>query len=295
MQRNMKNVSNTLLYIVIVFTLSATVNSQTYNIMSYNIRYDNDWDVQNSWQNRRHKVEQLLRYYAPAIFGLQEGLPNQVNFIDSCFSNYSYVGVGREDGIAKGEFCPLFFDTLKFTISDYATFWLSETPQSVSVGWDAALERICTYGLFEDKITKEKFWVFNTHFDHVGSLARKKSSELILKKIDEVNNTLYPVVLMGDLNSLPNSTPIQVLKFQLSDAQEISSTTLYGPVGTFNGFDKDLKIDKRIDYFFTSKMKTLSYAHIDDRLDDNKHISDHLPVLIKIKIISPTKNKVRQQ
>jgi endonuclease/exonuclease/phosphatase family metal-dependent hydrolase len=129
----------------------------------------------------------------------------------------------------------------------------------------------------------------------VGSLARKKSSELILKKIDEVNNTLYPVVLMGDLNSLPNSTPIQVLKFQLSDAQEISSTTLYGPVGTFNGFDKDLKIDKRIDYFFTSKMKTLSYAHIDDRLDDNKHISDHLPVLIKIKIISPMKNKVRQQ
>ena len=100
---------------------------------------------------------------------------------------------------------------------------------------------------------------------------------------------------MGDLNSLPNSTPIRVLKFQLSDAQEISSTTLYGPVGTFNGFDKDLKIDKRIDYFFTSKMKTLSYAHIDDRLDDNKHISDHLPVLIKIKIISPTKNKVRQQ
>jgi len=121
--------------------------------------------------------------------------------------------VGREDGIVKGEFCPLFFDTLKFTITDYATFWLSETPQSVSVGWDAALERICTYGLFEDKITKEKFWVFNTHFDHVGSLARKKSSELILKKIDEVNNTLYPVVLMGDLNLLPNSTPIRVLKF----------------------------------------------------------------------------------
>jgi len=205
-------------------------------------------------------------------------------------SNYRYVGVGRDDGGEKGEFCAIFVDTVKFTISEYSTFWLSETPDNVSVGWDAALERICTYGLFKDKVTKENFWVFNTHYDHIGVLAREKSSELILNKIDEVNSALLPVILMGDLNSEPNSRPIKILKTKLNDALEISSTILYGPTGTFNGFSKNLNIDKRIDYFFTSELETLSYAHIDDRLDDNKHISDHLPIFITIKIITAKKD-----
>ena len=286
----MKNLSKYIFYISIPFMQSTTIFGQTYDIMSYNIRYDNEWDIENSWGKRRDKIKQLLYYYKPSIFGIQEGLSNQVHFIDSCLSNYRYVGVGRDDGGEKGEFCAIFVDTVKFTISEYSTFWLSETPDNVSVGWDAALERICTYGLFKDKVTKENFWVFNTHYDHIGVLAREKSSELILNKIDEVNSALLPVILMGDLNSEPNSRPIKILKTKLNDALEISSTILYGPTGTFNGFNKNLNIDKRIDYFFTSELETLSYAHIDDRLDDNKHISDTLPIFITIKIITAKKD-----
>ncbi len=284
----MKYLTKNIIFISIAFVQSVTFFGQTFDIMSYNIRYDNKWDIENSWENRKGKLVQLLDYYNSEIFGIQEGLSNQVHFIDSCLSNYNYIGVGREDGVQKGEFSAIFFDTIKFSVLKDSTFWLSETPDTVSVGWDAVLERICTYGLFEDNVTREKIWIFNTHFDHKGILAREKSSELILNKIDEINKTHLPVILMGDLNSTPSSGPIQKLKTELNDVIEISSKPLYGPIGTFNGFDKEAIIDKRIDYFFTSGLKILSVAHIDDRLDDNKHISDHLPIHIKISI---NKNK----
>ncbi|SVB62024.1 uncharacterized protein METZ01_LOCUS214878 [marine metagenome] len=259
-----------------------TIYTQSHFLISYNIRYDNDWDVENSWSLRKNRICQLLNNYNPSIFGIQEGLLNQVGFIDSALIKYDYVGVGRDDGKIKGEFCAIYFDTTRYKIRNNSTFWLSETPDVVSVGWDAALERICTYGLFEDKISGEEFWVFNTHFDHLGVIARKKSSALILKKIKEINTQSLPVILMGDFNSIPDSDPIKILKNDLIDALQISLMNLEGPQGTFNGFDMMLPIDNRIDYIFTKNVKVLSYRHIDDRLNNNRHISDHLPVMIEI-------------
>jgi endonuclease/exonuclease/phosphatase family metal-dependent hydrolase len=224
-----------------------------------------------------------LNDYNPSIFGIQEGLLNQVGFIDSVLIKYDYVGVGRDDGKMKGEFCAIYFDTTRYKIHNNSTFWLSETPDIVSVGWDAALERICTYGLFEDKNSGDEFWVFNTHFDHLGVIARKKSSSLILKKIKEINTQSLPVILMGDFNSIPDSEPIKILKNDLIDALQISLDNLKGPQGTFNDFNEKLPIDNRIDYIFTKNVKVLSYRHIDDRLNNNRHISDHLPVMIEMR------------
>ena len=231
---------------------------ETNYLISYNIRYDNNWDIENSWLLRKNKICQLLNDYNPSIFGIQEGLLKQVSFIDDCF------------------------DTTRFRIGENSTFWLSETPDIVSIGWDASLERICTYGLFENKISREKFWVFNTHFDHSGIISRKKSSALILEKIKEINIQLFPIILMGDLNSIPNSDPINILNEELVDALQISFKNIEGPIGTFNDFDPNLRIKKRIDYFFTKDVDVLSYRHINDRLNNNKHISDHLPVMIEI-------------
>jgi len=259
-----------------------TVYTQSHFLISYNIRYDNNWDVENSWSLRKNSIRQLLNDYNPSIFGIQEGLLNQVDFIDSALIKYDYVGVGRDDGKMEGEFCAIYFDTTRYKIRNNSTFWLSETPDVVSVGWDAALERICTYGLFENKTSGEEFWVFNTHFDHLGVIARKKSSALILKKIKEINTQSLPVILMGDFNSIPDSDPIKILKSDLIDALQISLENLEGPQGTFNGFDMMLPIDNRIDYIFTKNVKVLSYRHIDDRLNNNRHISDHLPVMIEI-------------
>ena len=251
-------------------------------IISYNIRYDNRWDKENLWSLRKNRLSQLLMDYDPSIFGIQEGLLNQVEWIDSTLRNYNYIGVGRDDGKGKGEFCAIYFDTTRYEVMESSTFWLSDTPNKVSVGWDAALERICTYGLFKKKMSGKMIWVFNAHFDHVGGIARKKSSELILKTIKEVNTQSLPVVLMGDFNSNPDSDPIKIFKNNLEDALEISSTRLKGPTGTFNGFDKRHPLNNRIDYIFVKGMKVISYRHIDDRLSNNRHISDHLPVMISV-------------
>ena len=271
-----------ILIVFILFTISSSIYSQPHTIISYNIRYDNNWDVENSWKIRRMKISQKLIQYSPSIVGIQEGLLNQVQYIDSSLINYDYVGVGRDDGKEKGEFCAIYFDTTRYVLLKNSTFWLSETPDTISVGWDAALERICTYGLFKDRITRKAFWVFNTHFDHIGIIAREKSSELILKKINKINRQSLPVILMGDFNSIPNSPPVKEIITELSDALQISLEKLQGPRGTFNGFNEDLPIEQRIDYIFTNKLKVLSYTHINDRLDNNRHISDHLPVMIKI-------------
>jgi len=271
-----------ILSVFILFTISSNIYSQPHSIISYNIRYDNNWDIENSWKIRRNKISQILVQYSPSIIGIQEGLLNQVHYIDSSLIDYDYVGVGRDDGKMKGEFCAIYFDTTRYVLLKNSTFWLSETPDTISVGWDAALERICTYGLFKDRITKEEFWVFNTHFDHIGVVAREKSSELILKRINKINHQSLPVILMGDFNSIPNSSPVKEIKTELSDALQISLGKLQGPRGTFNGFNEDLPIEKRIDYIFTNDLKVLSYTHINDRLNNNRHISDHLPVMIKI-------------
>ena len=271
-----------ILSVFILFTISSNIYSQPHSIISYNIRYDNNWDIENSWKIRRNKISQILVQYSPSIIGIQEGLLNQVQYIDSSLIDYDYVGVGRDDGKKKGEFCAIYFDTTRYVLLKNSTFWLSETPDTISVGWDAALERICTYGLFKDRITKEEFLVFNTHFDHIGVVAREKSSELILKRINKINRQSLPVILMGDFNSIPNSSPVKEIKTELSDALQISVEKLQGPRGTFNGFNEDLPIEKRIDYIFTNDLKVLSYTHINDRLNNNRHISDHLPVMIKI-------------
>lgn len=272
-----------LLFAFIAFLLlSMSGLSQTTTLMTYNIRYGNKWDTENRWEDRKIGIIQLLNEYKPAILGIQEGLIHQVQYIDSCLLNYSYIGVGRDDGKIKGEFTAIYYDTIKFKVLENSSFWLSETPNTVSVGWDAALERICTYGLFENRITKKRMWVFNTHFDHMGESARKNSAQLILDKIHQLNRQDYPVILMGDLNLSPEEKPIQLIKKQMDDALEIAQKTFSGPKGTFNGFN-DEPIEKRIDYFFTHKFSILSYSHIDDRLSNGNYISDHLPVLVLVK------------
>ncbi len=272
-----------ILSVFILLTITSSIYSQQHTIISYNIRYDNNWDIENSWEIRRSNIIQILIKYSPSIIGIQEGLLNQIQYIDSSLINYDYVGVGRDDGKEKGEFCAIYFDTTRYVLLKNSTFWLSETPDTISVGWDAALERICTYGLFKDIITKKEFWVFNTHFDHMGIIAREKSSGLILKRIKKINRQSLPVILMGDFNAIPNSPPVEEILTELSDALQISTEKLHGPGGTFNGFNEDLPIEKRIDYIFTKNLKVLSYTHVNDRLENNRHISDHLPVMIKIK------------
>ena len=276
----MRTPHHIIISILIMYIFSCT--SKTTTVMSYNIRYDNKWDKENSWDTRKESIVRIFEKYSPSFIGTQEGLAHQIDYMDSALTGYDYIGVGREDGEKKGEFCAIFYESDTYKIIESSTFWLSDNPENVSIGWDAALERICTYGLFEHKQSKNQIWVFNTHFDHMGEIARRKSSELILARINDLNNFSEPIILMGDFNSLPNSRPVHTILKELKDSYNISLNKPKGPKGTYNGFNEDQPIEKRIDYIYVKNIDVHSHEHIDDRLDNSNHISDHLPVMVDI-------------
>lgn len=279
--------------IIFVFAISLSISAiaQTYKIMSYNVRYDNPNDGENKWALRKDFLSNQIAYNNPDIFGIQEGLHHQVQFLNSVFIDYGYIGVGRDDGKTKGEYSAIFYNKEKFSVLKEGTFWLSETPNKISVGWDAAMERICTFGLFEDKATKQQFFVFNTHFDHIGKLARVNSAALILEKTKTLNPDNLPVIVMGDFNLKPESDPIQLLSKALNDSEKVSISKPFGPTGTFNGFNFNKPVSDRIDYIFTSKqkIKVLKYAVLSDS-KDCKYPSDHLPVIINLEFINSQNN-----
>ena len=279
-----------LLYIFLLFILFACTSKQSHNsyseqvikVMTYNLRNDNPYDKENSWNYRKEELVDLIEYYHPDFIGIQEALNNQVTYILNNASNYNYIGTARDDGDKKGEFSAVYYDTLKFKLITQKTFWLSESPQVVSVGWDASMERICTYGNFIHKQTKDTIHIFNTHFDHIGPIARTKSAELIISKINQYGLNNAKIVVMGDLNSEPQSNPIKIFNRNLKDAQKISKEKHYGPIGTFNNFDTAIHLEKRIDYVFIHNLTVKSHRHVDDKRKNNLWISDHLPVLVEI-------------
>lgn len=273
--------SSLFLLILLTTLIDQSVLAQVQTFISYNIRYNNVNDGENKWDERKDEVVALLNHYEPLVFGIQEGLLEQVQFISNQSTSYKYIGVGRDDGKDKGEFSAIFYDNEQLTVLEEGTFWLSETPDKVSKDWDAALPRICTYGQFRINDSGKTFWFFNTHFDHIGKVARANSASLIVRKIKEIAGSKSPVILSGDFNASPDSQPIDNINQYMSDAFSYAEKPFYGPIGTFSGFNTSAALEDRIDYIFFLNMKALSLIHIDDRRRNGLWVSDHLPVLFQ--------------
>lgn len=266
------------LYILMVLISYQNVVSQKINIMTFNIRYDEPSDSLDNWHLRKMEMADFIMGKKPLVLGIQEGLHHQVIYLDSALVNYSYVGCGRDDGQQKGEYTAIYIDTSVFTIKHSGTFWLSETPEKVSVGWDAALPRICTYALISHKKLSKSVWVFNSHFDHKGELSRLKAAELIIKKSTELNVDNLPYIIMGDLNATPEEKPM----VYLYSHHPGKPNKIKGPSGTFNGFGRENN-SRHIDFVFTKDIKVLSYHHLKAKRKNGRYISDHLPVMAKVK------------
>ncbi len=261
------------------------LSQQEIKVMSYNIRLDVKSDGENQWDKRKEKVASLMNYYEADFIGAQEVLHHQLQYLATHLNGYSYIGVGRDDGKEAGEYSCIFYKKNKYTVVQQSTFWLSPTPDSISKGWDAALNRVCTYGLFKDNKTKQFVWVFNTHFDHIGDTARLESAKLIVRKIKELNTKNYPVVLSGDFNSRPDEPPAQYIISQMQDTRSISKL-VYGGADTWNGFKFHEKPNGCIDYVFVSNDKRIGVSKFATLTDsyDLKYPSDHFPILATITI-----------
>lgn len=274
---------NTIVLVVMMLLVSGAFYGQNLKIMTYNIRLNVASDGENAWPNRKDYFMSQVQFYSPDIFGVQEATPSQVIDIASGMPKYSKFGIGREEG-GTGEACTIYYKKDRFKLQESNTFWLSETPNVVSRGWDAACNRVCTYGLFTDLKTKKTFYVFNLHLDHMGEVARVKGVQVVLEKIKAINTKKYPVFLMGDFNSEPNTPQIAEIKKVMDDTRDVSKEKPFGPSGTFNNFKHNEPVTLLIDYIFISKNSGLTvqkHAVLSDS-KDLKYPSDHLPVLIEI-------------
>ena len=269
------------IFLFIYFLLSNLVSDEI-KVISYNVRYNNPNDGKDIWENRRSTIVNFIINENPDFLGLQEVNHAQLLFLNSNLSNYSFVGVGRDDGKTKGEYSPIFYNNNLFDLIKSDTFWLSSTPDKISVGWDASMERICTYAVFKSKTNKKNIWVFNTHFDHIGIEAREKSADLIISVINKLTEPEDYVVLTGDFNLLDDSKPIMNLQSNFNDTNKNLEKTDKS-YGTFNNFKLNFVSKSRIDYVFEKNFKLINSRHIIVKTPEGRWASDHHPILAKLK------------
>lgn len=273
-----------LIFIGILIHLVLPVNAQDYlNILSFNIRFDNPRDTPNHWLNRVDKVSSQILFHQADIVGIQEALFHQIEDLKMRMPGYASVGVGRDDGKQQGEFSNILYNTRRLDLQQSATFWLSLTPKVPgSKSWDAAITRIVTWARFKDKVTGKVFYHFNTHFDHMGKIARRESARLLLVAVDSISGKV-PAIITGDFNAHPHDEPILVLTepdnpVKFTDTKELSANGHFGPTGTFNGFGAKEQNDQPIDYIFLKgAWKVLQHATLSQTWQ-GKFSSDHFPV-----------------
>ncbi len=277
-------------FVCFIFTFLSILSGEAQiKLVTYNIRYANKHDSLNDWNHRKFGLTNQLKNYKADFIGLQEALHHQIKFIQQELGqSFEYLGVGRDYGDTLGEYCPLFYRKEQYEILESSknyTFWLSETPNIPSKSWDAALPRIATGALFKNTMTNEKVFVLNTHFDHVGVLARKNSMKLISEKLKTFVEKGIHVVLMGDFNLQPSEEPIQWI------TQQIIQDTRNSDVGishgenlkfTFNGFKKSTT-GPIIDYIFISPNMVVKQFIVDQSVrGENLFFSDHFPVICEV-------------
>ncbi|MBD5198016.1 MAG: endonuclease/exonuclease/phosphatase family protein [Bacteroidales bacterium] len=275
-------------------------------VATYNIRLINKGDsaAGNGWDQRAPHVADVVKFHGFDIFGTQEGFRSALDDLKGYLPGYEYIGVGRDNGAEKGEHAAIFYDTDKFDVLDHGDFWLSETPDSVSFGWDAVCRRICTWGKFRHKESGFTFVYFNLHMDHVGTVARAESAKLILEKIKEFPEPL-PVMLSGDFNVdqesesyvLLNESGIMKDAYDTADFRYIEAATFnnYKPSGNRLKANGD---PQRIDHIFLSpEFDVKKYGVLTDTYrtqnEDGEFVartpSDHYPVMIVVEMNDTTK------
>jgi endonuclease/exonuclease/phosphatase family metal-dependent hydrolase len=271
------------LLLLVLWVFSLQGQAQQLNIGTYNIRYDNAQDVGNLWVDRAPVVAALLRFHDFDIFGTQEGLKNQLDDISKALPQYARYGLGRNDGIDQGEHSAIFYKKDRFKLLNKGDFWLSQTPEKPSLGWDATCcNRICSWIQVQDLQTKKKFYFFNVHYDHQGVQARQESSKLILNKIREIAGKA-PVILTGDFNGDHESTWYQ----ELANSGLLKDTYRqveypYASNASFNSFGKQSGSKEIIDHIFvTDHFKVRKWGVLTDTYH-GKFPSDHFPVMVKL-------------
>ena len=271
------------LFLILFLTLlsitkfPAQTKSNEIKVVTFNIRYGTADDGENSWKYRKENVFKELEIQKPDLIGMQEALLFQIQDILEALPNYSFVGVGRDDGIKSGEYSCIFFKKERFRLDTTGTFWFSETPDIPgSKHWGNTITRICTWAKFTDRFSAKSFYHYNLHIDHLSQTSREKSTELLINKI-RLENNLNSVILTGDFNCGDENPAIQtIIKNGMIDSYRALHVKDENE-GTFNEF-KGITTGDKIDFIFVSKEFKILNSEIIRKNVNGKYLSDHFPV-----------------
>ena len=257
-----------------------TASEAALKVISYNVRYTGEptTDGENHWSYRRHASINMVREERPALIGTQEVLAEQLEFLRENLPEYEAVGVGRDDGVSAGEHMAIFYRKEAVEMLDWGTFWLSPTPDSPTMGWDAACYRTCTWARLRDRASGKEFAVMNTHLDHIGQVAREQSIRLLMQRMSELMGEEMPVVMTGDFNSTTDQPIYAPLKAAMQDAREVAPAS--DPRSTFNGWGRGNGV---IDHIFCRGVEVDRFEVLCDKNYGAPYISDHYPVAAEIR------------
>jgi len=249
--------------------------AEKLTVMSFNVRNSHANDGDNAWDIRRVATPAMLEAVRPDIFGVQEAYPEQEQYITENCQQYVAFGVGRNDGADDGERMSILYNQEVLEMEDGGTWWLSETPDVPSVGWDAKYPRTATWALMKVRKSGKRFYFVNTHLDHKGVEARRNSLLMIVGKIREMDATL-PMVLTGDLNVEPGDPCLTALDGLMINARTSAAQTVDDP--SFNGYEGESA--KIIDYIFYSGFSAAeSFRVVNESFCGIPFISDHYPIV----------------
>ena len=274
----------TLTILIVAILVQFAMNAQDLKVMSYNIRQSGAKDGTNSWMYRFAATGEMIKDQMPDVFGVQEATYDQMYFIEQNFKEYKYVGGGREDGKKKGEHMAIFYLKEEGELLDGGTFWLSETPDKPSKGWDAACFRSCTWTKLKMKSNGQIFAYLNTHLDHVGNVARKEGLALIMKRAQEIVTDDMPIILTADFNAVTSNPIFEPLNGVMKDAREVAPET--DRRATLNCYqpENEDKEEWIIDHIFFRGAEAKSFKVLRDKNYGAPYISDHYPVVMEAEI-----------
>jgi endonuclease/exonuclease/phosphatase family metal-dependent hydrolase len=271
-------------FLLILFMPCSGQERDNIEVITFNIRYDNPTDGIFSWENRKDMVFWVIDKYDPDILCLQEVLKSQMDELEAFLSDYRWSGAGRNDGIEKGEYVPIFFKKDRFVLVDEGRFWLSESPDVPgSMGWDAACTRMVSWVKLNEARSGNEYFVFNTHFDHIGEEARMNSARLLTDSILSIAGP-GPVIITGDLNADPESGTVNILLQLFSDSRLEAEVSETASGTTFIGFPADMSQGKIIDYIFLGKNFSIKEYEIISVNAGGYYPSDHLPVWVSLQM-----------
>ena len=244
-------------------------------VMSFNIRLGVANDGENSWPQRKERVYAMLQSELPDVVGIQEAYDFQIDDILGNVPAYKSFGVGREDGVRKGEHSAILYRPDKLRLEAGGNFWFSNTPAVPnSMHWGNRITRMCTWARFSEKASGKFFYVFNLHIDHQSQPSREKAIELLLKQI-EGRPTKDPVLVTGDFNAGESNPAVMAMSPTFKDSYRMIHPN-EKVVGTFNGFE-DKRDGDKIDYIFVDFGWSVTNASV-----MYGNWSDHFPVTARV-------------